>query len=264
VLKPAANFIWGRTSDVSMRSVGISMIIHLPLSHLSLAEGLRAQGFKIVEVIDRFLSCTIHSDFLINIHPAIPALWKIFERQFVVIKMPSRMLPFILFLVVGGVAGAANIAARLLFNNVFSYKWAVLLAFPVGLFVAFVLNRTLVFRNSRRSVMSSSWRFILVNIIALLQVWLISIGLARLLFPWIGFVFHAELVAHVIAVGSPAMISFLAHKHFSFRPEAKLRRRNQNDTTTISACPPPVFRLKCRETDPQRSVVNHRPACSDF
>jgi putative flippase GtrA len=154
--------------------------------------------------------------------------------------MPRRIMPFLLFLLVGGIAGAANIGARLVFNNVLSYEWAVLLAFPVGLFVAFVLNRTLVFRNSRRSIMSSSWRFFLVNIVALLQVWLISVGLARLLFPWIGFVSHAELVAHTIGVASPAMLSFLAHKHFSFRPEAKLRCRNQNDAPAISS-PPPVL-----------------------
>jgi putative flippase GtrA len=133
-------------------------------------------------------------------------------------------MPFVLFLAVGGVAGAANIGARLLFNDVFSYEWAVLLAFPIGLFVAFILNRTLVFRNSRRSIMSASWRFVLVNIVALLQVWLISVGLVRLLFPWIGFVFHPALVAHVIGVASPAIVSFLAHKHFSFRPEAEPRR----------------------------------------
>jgi putative flippase GtrA len=133
--------------------------------------------------------------------------------------MPCGIVPFVLFILVGGIAGAANIGARLVFNNVLPYEWAVLLAFPVGLFVAFVLNRTLVFRHSNRSIMSSSWRFVLVNVVALLQVWLISVGLARILFPWIGFVFHAELVAHAIGVASPAMTSFLAHKHFSFRPE---------------------------------------------
>jgi hypothetical protein len=35
--------------------------------------------------------------------------------------MPSGWCRFILFLVAGGSAGAANIGARLLFNNVFSY-----------------------------------------------------------------------------------------------------------------------------------------------
>jgi hypothetical protein len=89
--------------------------------------------------------------------------------------------------------------------------------------------------------MSSSWRFAFVNIVALLQVWLISVGLARLFFPWIGFVFHAELVAHTIGVASPAITSFLAHEHFSFRPEAKLQGRNQNDRSAVSSPPPPVF-----------------------
>lgn len=134
-------------------------------------------------------------------------------------------MPFILFLVVGGIAAAANIVARVQLNHVFSYEWSVLFAFPIGLLVAFVLNRMLVFRDSDRSIISSSWRFALVNVVALLQVWLTSVGLARLLFPWLGFTFHAELVAHAIGVASPVLFSFLAHKHFSFRPEAGLQYR---------------------------------------
>lgn len=62
---------------------------YLPLSHLSLAEGLRAQGFEIGEVVDRFLPYTMQSnlptgDFLINIYLAIPALWKLFGKQFLI------------------------------------------------------------------------------------------------------------------------------------------------------------------------------------
>jgi ubiquinone/menaquinone biosynthesis C-methylase UbiE len=62
---------------------------HLPLSHLSLSEGLRAQGFEIVEVVDRFLPYTMQSnrptnDFLIKLYLAIPPLWKIFGRQFLI------------------------------------------------------------------------------------------------------------------------------------------------------------------------------------
>ena len=62
---------------------------HLPLSHLSLSEGLRAQGFEIVELVDRFLPYTMQSnrptnDFLINLYLAIPLLWKTFGRQFLI------------------------------------------------------------------------------------------------------------------------------------------------------------------------------------
>ncbi len=62
-------------------------------------------------------------------------------------------------------------------------------------------------------------RFALVNLVALAQVWVVGVGLARIVFPKIGFVWHAELVAHIIAVLSPVLTSYFAHKHFSFAPE---------------------------------------------
>ena len=60
-------------------------------------------------------------------------------------------------------------------------------------------------------------RFALVNAVAFAQVWIISVGLARLVFPAIGFAWDAETVAHVIGVVSPVATSYLMHKHFSFR-----------------------------------------------
>ena len=60
-------------------------------------------------------------------------------------------------------------------------------------------------------------RFALVNAIAFVQVWLVSVGLARLLFPAIGFTWQAEIVAHAIGVASPAVTSYFLHQHFSFR-----------------------------------------------
>jgi putative flippase GtrA len=60
-------------------------------------------------------------------------------------------------------------------------------------------------------------RFALVNAVAFAQVWLVSVGLARLVFPAIDFTWQAETVAHVIGVVSPIVTSYIGHKHFSFR-----------------------------------------------
>jgi hypothetical protein len=60
-------------------------------------------------------------------------------------------------------------------------------------------------------------RFFVVNLAALAQVWLISVALYRLIFPMIGFEWHAELVAHSVGVLSPVVTSYYAHKHYSFK-----------------------------------------------
>ena len=71
--------------------------------------------------------------------------------------------------------------------------------------------------KSRRQRDASEYtRFALVNLAAVAQVWVVSVGLARLVFPAIGFTWHAEIVAHVIGVVVPVFTSYLGHKHFSF------------------------------------------------
>ena len=81
---------------------------------------------------------------------------------------------------------------------------------------AYLLNKGFVFASSGRGVASEYTRFALVNLAAVAQVWIVSVGLARLVFPAISFTWHAETVAHVIGVTIPVFTSYLGHKHFSF------------------------------------------------
>ena len=53
--------------------------------------------------------------------------------------------------------------------------------------VAYLLNKQLVFDASGRGVTTEYLRFALVNLLAVAQVWIVSVGLARLFFPAIGF-----------------------------------------------------------------------------
>lgn len=127
------------------------------------------------------------------------------------------MSQFAAFLVAGGVAALANIGARLLFDRAVSYDLAILLGYGVGVTVAFFLNRRFVFRGTEGRVGGQYGRFVLVNVLAFLQVWAVSVLLARWAFPAFGLEWHPETVAHVIGVLSPVVTSFLLHKHFSFR-----------------------------------------------
>jgi putative flippase GtrA len=53
-------------------------------------------------------------------------------------------------------------------------------------------------------------------VVALVQVWVVSVGLARLVFPAVGFTWHADDIAHLIGVTIPAVTSYFGHRHFSF------------------------------------------------
>ena len=123
---------------------------------------------------------------------------------------------FLLFLFAGGTAALINILSRIAFNWIMPYEVAIVIAYLCGMTAAFLLNKHFVFEASGRSVTSEYVRFAMVNLLAIAQVWIVSVGLARLVFPAIGFTWHAETVAHVIGVMVPVFTSYLGHRHFSF------------------------------------------------
>ena len=122
-----------------------------------------------------------------------------------------------MFLFVGVAAAAVNILSRVLISHFVRFEYAVALAFPIALTFAFLMSRLFVFEISRRSVWQQYLRFWLVNLLALVQVWLISVGLVNWVFPTIGWTFHAELIAHTVGVCSPVFTSYYAHKLFTFK-----------------------------------------------
>jgi putative flippase GtrA len=132
----------------------------------------------------------------------------------------AELRRFILFLGAGGAAALVNILSRIALNWAMPYEMAIVVAYVVGMTTAFLLNKLFVFAASGRGVKSEYLRFALMNLAALAQVWIVSVGLARLVFPAAGFAWHAETVAHVIGVAAPAYTSYLGHKYFSFAAKA--------------------------------------------
>lgn len=120
------------------------------------------------------------------------------------------------FLVTGGIAAGANVVSRWLLNFAMPFEAAVVVAYLIGMTTAYVLSRLFVFATSGRSVRDEFFRFAIVNAVALVQVWLVSVGLARYLFPAVGFTWYADDIAHMIGVVIPAVTSYLGHRHFSF------------------------------------------------
>lgn len=125
-------------------------------------------------------------------------------------------LEFLRFLLTGGVAALVNLVSRYALNLFMPFEAAVAIAYLIGMLTAYILVRLFVFPASGRSVASEMRRFTVVNVVALTLVMLISIVLARGLFPAIGFTWHADDVAHFIGVLAPAITSYFGHRLYTF------------------------------------------------
>lgn len=123
---------------------------------------------------------------------------------------------FLKFLATGGIAALVNVASRYALNFLMPFEVAVVAAYLIGMTMAYVLARLFVFDASGRSVASEFSRFAIVNVVALGVVFIVSVGLARVLFPAVGFTWHADDIAHLIGVLAPAVTSYLGHRHFTF------------------------------------------------
>lgn len=129
----------------------------------------------------------------------------------------ARLAEIALFLMSGGFAALVNIVSRFLLTPSLGFELSVVVAYMIGMVVAYVLFRVVVFGKSGRGVGQESYRFVVVNIVALASVWVVSVVLARVVFPAIGFTSYAEDVAHIIAVCVPAITSYIGHSRYTFR-----------------------------------------------
>ena len=97
------------------------------------------------------------------------------------------------------------------------YGVAVVLAYLVGMLVAFVLMRGHVFDARTGPLAPQIAKFALVNLLAVVQTLLISLLLARWLLPAVGIVTYAEALAHVVGVLVPAVTSYFGHRLLTFK-----------------------------------------------
>ena len=124
---------------------------------------------------------------------------------------------FARFVVVGGFSALVNLVARVLLSRVLPYEAAVAAAYLVGMTTAFLLARRFVFARSGRDARAEYLRFGLVNLVALAQVWLVSMAMLHFVLPALGWTWQAELVAHAVGVVSPVVTSYFGHRLYTFR-----------------------------------------------
>ncbi|MEQ1940429.1 class I SAM-dependent methyltransferase [Mesorhizobium sp. CN5-321] len=91
VLRPGGTFlILGPNIHYAYKEYWDYYDHYLPLSHLSLAEGLGIAGFNVKEVIPQFLPYTMNNStpthpFLISLYLRFPPAWRVMGKQFFVV-----------------------------------------------------------------------------------------------------------------------------------------------------------------------------------
>lgn len=122
-----------------------------------------------------------------------------------------------MFLLTGGTAAAVNFGSRIFYSQWLGFSSAVIFAYITGMIVAFILAKLFVFKEGQQSTRRSITFFILVNAVAILQTWVISIALAYYLLPKIGITLFVREIAHATGVVVPVFTSYIGHKRWSFR-----------------------------------------------
>lgn len=124
---------------------------------------------------------------------------------------------FLAFLLTGGTAAAVNFGSRIVYSQWLGFSAAVIFAYLTGMLTAFVLARFFVFKAGQQSLHRSALFFALVNLVAVVQTWAISMALLHIVLPAWGVAKFAPEIAHAVGVMVPVFTSYLGHKRWSFR-----------------------------------------------
>lgn len=136
---------------------------------------------------------------------------------------------FIRYLAAGGIAASLNVASRILYNLWTSYTVAIVLAHFTGMVTTFLLARKYVFPNSEHTTAAyrAAAPFLVVQGVALLESWAISIFLAEHVLPQLGIWHFRHEIAHASGVAAAVFTNYFGNKHWTFR-----LRPNAHDTSS--------------------------------
>ena len=129
--------------------------------------------------------------------------------------MRSNKKQFLLFIISGGISAFINIFSRAILSIFFEFKISIIFAYCIGMITAYVLSRKFVF-ISQHNLTKSFLAFTIINLIAIVQTYFISIWVKEIVLPFFGIKFLIELISHSIGVAFPVFTSFVGHKYISF------------------------------------------------
>ena len=122
---------------------------------------------------------------------------------------------FLRFLAVGGLAVFLHWLSRIILSTWMSFYGAVIVAYAIGMGVAFILNSFFVFPKSDKPKYKQARDFVVVNLAFLPVVWGASMVLEHGL-RTTG-VIYSQVLAHGMALAIPMFATFLIYKFFTFK-----------------------------------------------
>ena len=123
----------------------------------------------------------------------------------------------LLFLASGGFAAFVNFSSRILFSTFFDLYISITFAYILGMITAYCLFKNFVFVSHKGNKEGSPPIFLIVNVIALIQIYIVTILLKDSFYKY----FDNEhlYVAHGLAILSSVFTSYWLHKNFTFIKE---------------------------------------------
>ncbi|MGN0895003.1 MAG: GtrA family protein [Succinivibrio sp.] len=123
---------------------------------------------------------------------------------------------FLIFLLTGGLAATANFFSRIIMSYLgIEFYLAVFFAYVLGMVVAYILFRSVVFKKNDISLKRSIALFCIVNLIGIVLTFLLSNFLYYVLLKDLPLL-RGE-ISHGIGIMLPAVSSYIGHKYFTFR-----------------------------------------------
>ena len=133
------------------------------------------------------------------------------------LKKREEKRQFILFIITGGTSAVINILSRIILSEFFSFEFAILISYGIGMITAFSLAKRFVFLNSKKSTKKSFPAFALVNLISVLQTFFVSILMKNWLIIFFDNLLFIELISHTCGLGILVFTSFYGHKYITFK-----------------------------------------------
>jgi putative flippase GtrA len=122
-----------------------------------------------------------------------------------------------MFVLIGGLAATVNFLSRIFLNQFLSFSISVVVAYFIGMCIAFTLNKLFVFKEADSRTSWQAIMFVFVNLIGVIQTYLVSVALAEWLFPYWEVAWYPREIAHFIGISIPTITSYIGHKYLTFR-----------------------------------------------
>ena len=120
-----------------------------------------------------------------------------------------------LFIFCGGIAASINFFSRILLSFYINLTLSVFFAYILGMLAAYFLFKKFVFLNNKKSKKSSPLIFIVVNCIAVLQIYLMTVLINYVAQSYTGY--SNVTIAHGIAILTSVFLSFYLHKNYTYK-----------------------------------------------